>query len=222
MVAPEKLALVSPAKAAQVAGEVGQLAKAHLATIVLGVEVGDPRAGYANRALIAGPDGLTRWYDKQRLNPGMEDRDRPGRLVTTWLMGSARLGVAVCKDMHFPQLGRAYGRAGSGLMLVPAWDFGFDGWLNDRLSALRGVESGFSVARAARQGVLSLTDRYGRVVAEAATQGAAMVTVRGRLPAAAGTTVYDRVGDLFGWVCVAVAFLALAWQGRARRADAAA
>ena len=76
-----------------------------------------------------------------------------------------RTGVAICKDMHFPALGRENAVQGAALMLVPAWDFDRDGWMSDRLTArltaLRGVESGFAIARSTRGGVSSVSDRFG-------------------------------------------------------------
>lgn len=33
-----------------------------------------------------------------------------------------RIGLAVCKDMHFARFGRAHGQRRAGAMLVPAWD----------------------------------------------------------------------------------------------------
>ena len=51
------------------------------------------------------------------------------------------------------------------LLLVPAWDFDVDGWLHGRMAILRGVESGFSIVRAPKQGILTVTDDRGRVLA---------------------------------------------------------
>jgi apolipoprotein N-acyltransferase len=56
--------------------------------------------------------------------------------------------MTICKDMDFPGLSREYGQDDTALLLVPAWDFELDGWLHGRMAILRGVESGFSIARA--------------------------------------------------------------------------
>ena len=53
-----------------------------------------------------------------------------------------RLGVAICKDMHFASLGRSYGKEHVAAILEPAWDFNRDGWMAARIAALRGVENG--------------------------------------------------------------------------------
>jgi apolipoprotein N-acyltransferase len=90
---------------------------------------------------------------------------------------------------------------------VPAWDFDADGWSHARVAILRSVENGVPMARAARQGLLTLSDRYGRIVAMEKT-GGDFVSLTGELPldGRGGNTVYDRIGDAFGWLCVGVGF----------------
>ena len=174
------------------------------ATIVVGVIV-DEAKRVTNRALIARPDGSYRWYVKQHLVPGVEAGITPGTSAVVLHDGMAGIGVAICKDMHFPTLGRDYARENARLMLVPANDFEVDDWLTARMTVLRGVEVGSSIARAARHGISFVSDRYGRVIAErrsSATLGA-LVT---RMPIDPGdATIYGKFGGVFGWLCV------LAW-----------
>ena len=76
-------------------------------------------------------------------------------------------GLAICKDMHFAALGRAYGLRHAAVMLVPAWDFAYlDGWLEARTTVLRGIENGYTIVRASREGLLTASDPYGRILAE--------------------------------------------------------
>lgn len=175
------------------------------ATIVVGVIV-DEAKRVTNRALIARPDGSYRWYVKQHLVPGVEAGITPGTSAVVMHDGMAGIGVAICKDMHFPTLGRDYAHENARLMLVPANDFDVDDWLTARMTVLRGVEVGSSIARAARHGISFVSDRYGRVIAErrsSATMGA-LVT---RMPTDPGdATIYGKFGDVFGWLCV------LAWM----------
>ena len=80
-------------------------------------------------------------------------------------IGGVRYGVAICKDMHFSSLGRGFGQRHARVMLVPAWDFDRDAEMAANMTKMRGVESGFSVVRSSRNGLLSITDAYGRVLA---------------------------------------------------------
>ena len=114
-------------------------------------------------------------------------------------------GVAICKDLDFPALGREYGARGSGLLLVPAWDFVSDAWLHDRMAAMRAIESGFALARAAKQGLLTVRDARGRLVASMRSDAAPMATLATRVEVRHDATIYARYGDWFAWLCAIVA-----------------
>jgi apolipoprotein N-acyltransferase len=92
------------------------------------------------------------------------------------------------------------------LLAVPAWDFVSDGSMHARAAILRSIESGVPMARAARNGLLTLNDRYGRVVAMQVTGGPDFNVLTGDLPldGRGGGTLYDRIGDIFGWLCLAI------------------
>jgi apolipoprotein N-acyltransferase len=51
------------------------------------------------------------------------------------------------------------------LLLVPTWDFNLDRWLHARMAVLRAVENGFALARSARNGLFTLSDNRGRILA---------------------------------------------------------
>ena len=84
---------------------------------------------------------------------------------TTW-------GIAICKDMDFTSMSVAYGRLGASLMLVPGWDFNLDRTWHGHMAIMRGVEGGFSVARAAKNGYLTVSDDRGRVVSQTRSDSA--------------------------------------------------
>jgi apolipoprotein N-acyltransferase len=212
VILPEKIALLDATAAESAARDVAGAAQATGATIVIGIEV---KGGlYRNRALIASPAGRVAWYDKQRMVPHLEDRDVPGKTPFFGTLDGVPFGVAICKDMHIPSIGREYaGRVG--LMAVPAWDFGRDGWMGARMTAMRAVESGYAIARAARDGLVGGYDSSGRVIAEArSADGMAVASVA--MPAEARHTLYARIGDAFGWLCVAATGLLAGWAGFAR------
>ena len=191
-------------------------AQQHGVTLLTGVDLKMPNAPERNASLAFGPQGgAPSVYWKQHLVPVFEDRFTPGSDTT--LLPGGKVGLTICKDNDFPDLLRRYGRQEVQLMLIPAWDFQLDGWLHSRMAILRGVESGFAIARSARDGRLTLSDDRGRVLAEASSeQGAAQVI--GELPLRRTQTLYARFGDWFAWVCVAglVAALGLAFWPRRR------
>jgi apolipoprotein N-acyltransferase len=55
--------------------------------------------------------------------------------------------------------------------------------------------------------LLTLNDRYGRIVARTRTTGA-FQTLIGDLPldGTGGNTIYDQIGDVFGWLCAVLGF----------------
>lgn len=142
-------------------------------------------------------------YQKRRLVKGLEtDFYAPGNDGTKVLPNGA--GLEICKDMDFHAMVRNDEVATHpALLAVPAWDFGGDDWSHGRISIMRSVENGVPLARSAREGLMTLNDRYGRIVAVARVEGP-LKTLIGDLPldGRGGNTVYDRIGDIFGWLCL--------------------
>lgn len=203
VVLPEKIAVLPPADAEAVARRLSMLARRTGVWLAAGMGIDDGR-GKRNVAWLFAPDGrLDATYQKQRLAPPERDFI-PGTASDVRTIGTVRYGLAICKDMHFGALGRAYRTGGAQVMLVPSWDFDEDGEYAARLSALRGVESGFAMVRATREGLLTITDAYGRIVAETPSRPMPGAVLLGEVPAGAPpVTPYGRGGDLFGWMCVA-------------------
>lgn len=149
-------------------------------------------------------------YVKRHLVPGLEAAFTPGGETLTLPNG---IGVEICKDMDFQAMLRADAVAGQpGLAAVPAWDFDKDAYSHARMAILRSVENGFAMARAARDGLLTLNDPYGRVLERRASAGAAgFATLTGEiaLGTEGGRTLYDRIGESFAFVCLALGVLLL-------------
>jgi apolipoprotein N-acyltransferase len=81
---------------------------------------------------------------------------------------------------------------------------------------LRGVENGFAIARSAQQGVLTVSDAYGRVLVEAASSVRPEALALTDVPGRQVWTLYTRAGNWFAWGSV-VAF-ALLWIATVRSA----
>lgn len=167
--------------------------------LLIGVEDHSAPTRKHNAALVFEPAGSApATYFKRHLIPGFEDRYTPGNADAT-LGSDPRIGMAICKDLDFTTTGRAHGRLGTRLLLVPAWDFGVDAWLHARMAVLRGVENGFAIARSARDGQLTLSDDRGRVLAQAPTAGIPTpVSLVADVPLRTTRTPYARFGDAFG------------------------
>lgn len=160
----------------------------------------------------------TRLYFKKRMVPGLEAEYRPGHDELTTQVNGQSAGVAICKDMDFAPDLRLYGQRDVGLMLVPAWDFDRDRYLHGRMAVVRGVENGFAVARSASQGLMTLSDAHGRIVAEKPTINAPAMLI-GDLPTGRGHTLYSRIGNVFaqGMLVLWLGLLALLFWRRVKK-----
>ncbi len=207
VVLPEKIDVKEEA-ALQRREALAEIARRNAVFLVVGIGLSTD-AGWKNRAWLFGPNGdLLAEYDKQHLVPGLEAAMTPGHEDTVREIDGHRFGIAICKDMHFASLGRSYGRKNVAAMLEPAWDFYRDGWMSARLAALRGVENGYAVVHSARDSLLSVSDRYGRFVAETRSSSLPGVSILARVPIGSpAPTPYARFGDWFGWMCVVLAVI---------------
>jgi apolipoprotein N-acyltransferase len=180
-----------------------------------------------NEARIYTPGAAVLSYDKERLLPTFESIYTPG-ISKTLLKALGKTtgqpwGVAICKDLDFTEPARGYGRSGVGLMLVPAWDFRMDAFYHGHVAVMRAVEDGFSLVRAARNGLLTVADDRGRIVGETASHAAPFAMLMATVPTGHDATLYLRLGDWFGWCAIfllaavlAVAVRPASWRAHGR------
>src|SRR5271157_150185 len=214
VVFPEKIAVFAPVMAAEREQHFSALARQNRVWLEVGVGIDDGKSP-TNWAWLFAPDGaLAASYEKHHMAPP-ERRDHyaSGADYSLQTIGGQSYGLAICKDMHFAALGRAYGQRHTAVMLVPAWDFDYlDGWMEARTTLVRGIENGYDIVRASREGLLTASDAYGRILAEVPSSAMpgrsllAKVVIEAPPP-----TLYTRIGNVFGWLCVAAAavFLSL-------------
>jgi apolipoprotein N-acyltransferase len=201
IVLPENISRVAPEWRAEAQAALAAVADRSQATVVAGfntkVDGAQRNVSWAFSPGVAQPTT----YEKRRLVPILESAiytPGPGPKVL-----SNGVGLEICKDMDFQAMLRSDSVLTRPVVLaVPAWDFDKDDWSHARVAVLRSVENGVPMARAARNGLLTLNDRYGRLVARTKTLGSFTVLI-GDLPLQGhgGDTVYDRIGDVFGWLC---------------------
>jgi apolipoprotein N-acyltransferase len=215
IVMPEKLGVTLEGKAAGTDAVLQSVAEQTGATIVAGVVHVDAPLKY-NQARIYVPGAIVRRYDKRHMLPPFESNLKPGTTLTVLSRPKQKWGVAICKDMDFESPARLYGEAGTGLMLIPAWDFVVDGIWHGHIAIMRAVEDGFSIARAAKNGFLTVTDDRGRILGEVSSSSAPFATLLVEVPAAHNSTVYQLLSDWFAWVAIALLALAVLQTARLR------
>lgn len=192
IVLPEKLTKLPDSKISEWDA---QLARPG-ATVVAGLETTEePRR---NLARCIGTSPAT--YFKRHMVPGFEDRLVPGDQL---VFAGPQVGVQICRDMGYPELSRAYATKGTAVMLVPAWDFGIDRRVAANVARMRAVEGGFSVVRASREGMVSVFDPMGRVVAETRSGSDQVSQVSANVPLRSSPSFYARIGEIsimFFWL----------------------
>lgn len=217
IVIPEKIAAVVTSDSAAPDAILQQVSDRAGVIIVAGVVDVTPGADF-NQARVYTPRGQVQTYDKEHLLPAFESDLKPGTALLTLPHGPETWGVAICKDMDFTGLSRKYGRDGVGLMLVPGWDFDVDRAWHGHIAIMRGVEDGFSIARAAKDGYLTVTDDRGRLLGEVRSDSGDFPTLLVGVPAQHQNTVYLWAGNWFAWCAIALLVFALMDLARARDA----
>lgn len=203
VVIPEMLGVTLTGKSAATDAIMQSLAERSRATVVAGVIDANGSVRH-NEARVYAPAVPIAGYDKQHLLPPFESKTTPGTQLLTLPREKQLWGVAICKDMDFADPARSYAREGAGLMLVPAWDFVVDRSWHGHIAVMRGVEGGFSIARAAKGGYLTVSDWRGRILGEVRSNAAPFATLLVDVPAAHHATLYQVMGDWFAWFSIAL------------------
>jgi apolipoprotein N-acyltransferase len=204
IVIPEKIAVLPDSELPTVDPMFREAAQKSGAEIVVGV-IHPTQGARWNEARLYTPSGEIRTYEKHHMLPQYESNLTVGTSRTEWDESSGHWGMEICKDMDFPQLSREYGQDGTALLIVPAWDFVADGWLHGRMAILRGVESGFTIVRAPKQGIMTVTDDTGRVLAQSWSGAEPFTSLIAAAPVHHSNTIYARSGDWFAWLNIATA-----------------
>lgn len=199
VVMPEKTGLLLDRDASSFDPILQSVADKTRVTLVIGVLHAVGRDSF-NEARIYAPNSPVTTYDKQHMLPPFESNLTPGRSLTMLRDQPALVGVAICKDMDFVHPALDYGRAGIGLLLDPAWDFQVDRAWHGHIAIMRGVEGGYAIAHAAKDGYLTVTNNRGQVLGEVRTDSSAFASLLVDVPLIHNTTLFDRLGTWFPWL----------------------
>lgn len=170
---------------------------------------------YHNSVYLVREGRVAGRYDKRLLVPFAED-GRLGGNSTPYTSGigssplparAAHVGALLCFESMFPELSRQTSREGAELLVNlsnDAW-FGYAAPAQHQLevASLRAIENRRPLVRAASTGFSAVIDAHGRVVAQSELGSREVLDAEVRLSHA--VTPYQRLGDAFAWIAVAIA-----------------
>jgi apolipoprotein N-acyltransferase len=190
------------------------------------VPLGSGRSEITNSAVVVDPEGREiLQYDKMHLVPFGEYvpawafPDKIGRItseVGNFVPGTSyrvaqtpegTMGIFICYEDIFPQLVRRIALAGAQVLV----NISNDTWFGDSAAAfqelemarLRAIENRRYLLRATNDGITALIDPYGRVEKQIVRRRTTVLTAD--FSYCRGQTFYTRHGDVFAWLCTALA-----------------
>jgi len=191
---------------------------------------------YYNSAFLISPQGtIIAAYDKLQLLPFAEyfpfasvdflrrrfERVRefsPGAATPPLATIAGRAGILICNEAMFPQPAADRVAAHAEYLVSPA----NDSWLGDAkfseqafdMAVLRAIEQRRYLVRTSTAGPSAIVDPFGRVLVR--SQPFTRTWIAGVVRPGTTVTIYHRIGDLFGGLCIVVAIAATARSGRRR------
>jgi apolipoprotein N-acyltransferase len=122
------------------------------------------------------------------------------------------VSTAICYEVTYPALAREAVQNGSEMLTTVT----NDAWYGDssaayqhfEMAAMRAIEQGRYLARAANTGISGIVDPYGRVLVR--TNLFETVAVVGEARFVQARTVYSRIGDSVAFASILIILLALA------------
>ena len=199
-----------------------------------------PEELYYNAAFLVKPDGdVGAVYRKMHLVPFGEyvplksllffvgpiveavSAFSPGRDPVLLPVGTHLVSTAICYEVIFPSLIRRFVLDGSEMLTTitnDAWygrsSAAYQHW---EQAAMRSIEQGRYMARAANTGISGFVDPYGRVLQKTDLFHPAVLVADLRF--IQSRTIYGRIGDLAAWLSLAVVIATLAGTMRRTRLD---
>jgi apolipoprotein N-acyltransferase len=140
----------------------------------------------------------------------------PGTDAVLLPVDGHQASTAICYEVIYASLIRRFVSRGSELLTTITNDAWY-GWSSAayqhwQQASLRSIEEGRFLARAANTGISGFVDPYGRVMQQSNMFQSAVLCDDLRFITT--RTIYSRIGDLAGWLSVALTLAALIATGR--------
>jgi apolipoprotein N-acyltransferase len=163
-----------------------------------------------NEALLFGPDGtLLNTFHKNNPVPFAEASVPGDGIIPVIETPYGRLATSICYDADFPVQMRQLGRKQADLLLLPSGDWSAIAPFHSYMAIFRGIENGTSIFRQVSGGLSLASDPRGKI------RGSMDFYQRGEkfwiidFSYSHVDTIYNKIGDLFAWICLAITVLGL-------------
>ena len=142
-----------------------------------------------------------------------------GTNTKPFVLSFGKVGVLICYESIFPQRSREFRRNGANLIV----NITNDAWFGESLApyqheahlALRAIENRVGIVRAANTGISAYVDPLGRFHGETRLDVPASEVYDAQTTSV--MTLYTRVGDWLGTLCLALTAIGLLWARFRRR-----
>jgi apolipoprotein N-acyltransferase len=159
---------------------------------------------YENKYLFVEPNGTASTYWKREPVPG-EPADKGRTPAKTHTINNTKIAGAICYDYDFPYLAKALGRQGADVVALPSSDWRGIDPIHTKMAAFRAVEQGHSILRSTRFGLSAAITPYGEMVAQMSSFDQNDKIMPAHLPKTGVASLYSLIGDVFVYVCMALA-----------------
>lgn len=184
--------------------ELKALAAETQAYLLIGYGIDDPR-GWRNEMVMLTPAGefLDVYGKNHPTSPGEPPIISAG-VYPVYDTPLGRLATIICNDVHWTDTSRILANKGAQLIAVPTLEIPGIALEQVAQSVLRAVENRVATVKTDVAYAASITDPYGRIVAlrDGSPDGAAFALVAD-VPLGGGGTLYGKLGDWVGWLCLA-------------------
>jgi apolipoprotein N-acyltransferase len=135
------------------------------------------------------------------LNLGEARYFRKGPEIIQWVdTPYGRIAVSICRDLEMTSYIRQAGKANVDIMLSSAWEQ--ERGLVIHSTYMRTIEYGFSLLRPSQNGISVAVDYNGNVLNQMDSADPGNGIMYAQLPIQGINTLYTRIGDILGWICV--------------------
>jgi apolipoprotein N-acyltransferase len=183
------------------------------AHLLIGYGLDDP-SGWRNEMVMLTPDGnfLDTYGKNHPTSPGEPPIISSGR-YPVYDIKEGRIATLICNDIHYTDVSRTLARKGAQLIAAPTLEGPGIALEQVAQAVMRAVENRVAIVKADVAYASAIIDPYGKIIAlrNGSPDGEAFSLVA-EVPLGTTSTIYSRIGDLPGWICLAGYIFFLVFQ----------